>query len=200
MVYMSTIVEDGRGIAIVTETGMQPEIGKIAKIIKETEEEKTPYQQKIVHLSKIIGFVIAFVSFLIFLAGAIMGRDVLEMFLTAIAIAVAAIPEGLPVSITVILALGMQRILQRNGLIRRVIAAETLGSTSVILTDKTGTLTEGKMEVAGVFTGHKELLSDGRKYSEEIDLDGQASHLLALKIATLCSEAFIENPEDALEE
>ena len=114
--------------------------------------------------------------------------------------AVAAIPEGLPIAITVVLSLGMQRILKRKGLVRKLLAAETLGSTSVICTDKTGTLTEGKMQVAGIYTGTKELLSDGQKYSEQVDKDGFESHILALKIATLCGEAFIENPDKPLEE
>lgn len=199
MVYMSTIVEEGRARAIVTATGARTEIGKVAKAVKETKEEKTPYQKKIIHLSKLIGVLILAVSFVIFVFGVVSGRDLLQMFLTAVAVAVAAVPEGLPVTITIILALGMQRILKKKGLVRKMAAAEALGSTSVILTDKTGTLTEAKMQIAGIFTGQKELFSDGQKYSEEINLDDQSSHLLVLKIATLCSEAFVENPEEALE-
>ena len=199
MVYMGCVVEDGRGKAIVTETGIQTEIGKVAQIVRETKEEKTPYQKRIIHLSKIIGVLIVFICFLIFVLGIARGRDLFQMFLTAVAVAVAAIPEGLPVAITIILALGMQRILKKRGLVRKMIAAETLGSTSIIATDKTGTLTEAKMEVAGIYTGTKELLSDGGKYTEKVDKNSAASHILALKIATLCSEAFIENPEEALE-
>jgi len=199
MVYMGCVVEDGRGKAIVAETGIQTEIGKVAQIVRETKEEKTPYQKRIIHLSKIIGVLIVFICFLIFILGIARGRDLFQMFLTAIAVAVAAIPEGLPVAITIILALGMQRILKKRGLVRKMIAAETLGSTSIIATDKTGTLTEAKMEVAGIYTGTKELLSDGGKYTEKVDKNSAASHILALKIATLCSEAFIENPEEALE-
>ncbi len=199
MVYMGCVVEDGRGKAIVTETGIQTEIGKVAQMVRETKEEKTPYQKRVIHLSKIIGILIVFVSFLIFILGVARGRDLFQMFLTAVAVAVAAIPEGLPVAITVILALGMQRILKKRGLVRKMIAAETLGSTSVICSDKTGTLTEAKMEVAGIYTGTKELLSDGGKYTEMVDKNSATSHILALKIATLCSEAFIENPEEALE-
>lgn len=199
MVYMGCLVEDGRGKAVVTETGLKTEIGKIAEIIREAKEEKTPYQKRIIHLSKIIGVLIVFVSFLIFILGIVSGREIFEMFLTAVAVAVAAIPEGLPVAITVILALGMQRILKKQGLVRKMIAAETLGSASIICSDKTGTLTEAKMVVAGIYTGTKELLSDGQKYNEKIDKDSQASHISALKIATLCVEAFIENPEESLE-
>ena len=198
MVYMGCVVEDGRGKAVVTKTGLKTEIGKVAEIIREVKEEKTPYQKKIIHLSKIIGILIVFISFLIFLLGIATGRDLFQMFLTAVAVAVAAIPEGLPVAITVILALGMQRILRKQGLVRKMIAAETLGSTSIICTDKTGTLTEAKMEVAGIFTELKELISDGQKYSEEIDKNSSESHILALKIGMLCTEAFIENPDDEL--
>jgi len=215
MVYMGCVVEDGRGKAIVTETGLNTEIGKVATMIKEAKEEKTPYQKRIVHLSKIIGFLIVFICFFLFILGIATGREKFEIFLTAVAVTVAAIPEGLPVAITVILALGMQRILRKQGLVRKMVAAETLGSTSIIMTDKTGTLTEAKMVVAGIFTGHRELFSNGQKYSEEIDTstgsvstlsgtewvdkDSVASHILALKIVTLCNEAFIENPEEALE-
>ena len=198
MVYMGCVVEDGRGKAVVTKTGLKTEIGKVAEIIREVKEEKTPYQKKIIHLSKIIGILIVFISFLIFLLGIATGRDLFQMFLTAVAVAVAAIPEGLPVAITVILALGMQRILRKQGLVRKMIAAETLGSTSIICTDKTGTLTEAKMQVAGIFTELKELISDGQKYSEEIDKNSSESHILALKIGMLCTEAFIENPDDEL--
>ena len=139
-------------------------------------------------------------SLFIFLEGILTGGEFIEMFTVAVAVAVAAIPEGLPIAITVVLSLGMQRILKRRGLVRKLLAAETLGSTSIICTDKTGTLTEGKMQVAGIYTGTRELLSDGQKYSAEINKDGIESHILALKIATFCSEAFIENPDKPLEE
>ena len=179
MAYMGCLVEEGWGKAIVTKTGQRTEIGKVAAMVKETKEEKTPYQKKISNLSKIIGILIVFLSILIFILGTVFNRDPFEMFLTAVAVAVAAIPEGLPVAITVILALGMQRILKKQGLVRKMIAAETLGSTSIIATDKTGTLTEAKMKVDKIYP--------------------EKNNVLALKIVTLCNEAFIENPEEALE-
>jgi len=178
MVYMGSVVEDGRGKVIITETGIKTEIGKVAEIIKGVKEEKTPYQKRIIHLSKIIGLFIVLACFLIFVFGIISGRDKFEMFLMSIAIAVAAIPEGLPVAITVVLALGMQRILKKQGLVRKMITAETLGSTSIICTDKTGTLTEAKMVVSEIYP--------------------EKNKNLVLKIATLSSEAFIENPEESL--
>lgn len=178
MVYMGTIIESGWGKAVVTGTGLQTEIGKIAELIHDTKEKKTPYQKKLSYFSKVIGIVIVAISFLIFVEGMIVGGEFVEMFSTSVAIAVAAIPEGLPVAMTVILALGMQRILKRKGLVRKLASAETLGSTSVILTDKTGTLTEAKMEVANIHT------------------DGKESRLLALKIGMLCNESFVENLEE----
>ncbi len=178
MVYMGCVVEDGTGKVIVSETGVQTEIGKVAKIIKETREEKTPYQKKLAAFSKIVGIVISIICIGIFIEGMITGGKFIEMFTTAVAVAVAAIPEGLPVAMTVILALGMQRILKKKGLVRKLASAETLGSTSVICSDKTATLTEGKMK-AGEVIGDK---------------------FLTLKAATLTSAAFIENPTEPKEE
>ncbi len=180
MVYMGTIVEDGKGKVAVTETGLKTEIGKVAEMVKETKEEKTPLQKKLARLSKIIGVVIGAIAVFIFIEGVVTGNTFLEMFITSVAVAVAAIPEGLPVALTVILALGMQRILRKKGLVRKLLAAETLGSTSIIATDKTCTLTEGKMAVAEIFT------LDNKKNSKD----------LVFKIATLANEAFIENPKD----
>jgi len=174
MVYMGCVLENGKGKAIVTETGVQTEIGKVATMVKEAREEKTPYQKKLAHFSKIIGIVVSIICIVIFIEGMITGGKFIEMFTTAVAVAVAAIPEGLPVAMTVILALGMQRILKRKGLVRRLASAETLGSTSVICSDKTATLTEGKMKVGEVI---------GDKF-------------LTLKAAVLTSEAFIENPDE----
>lgn len=199
MVYTGTVIEEGRGRAVVTETGLQTEIGMVIEMVRKTREEKTPYQKKVARFSIVLGLIIAILCILIFLFGVITGKGYLEMLLTATAVAVAAIPEGLPAAVTVTFAFGLQAILRRKGLVREIVAAETLGSTSVIATDKTGTLTEAKMQVAGIYTGVGELLSNGQKYTKEIDKNGKSSHLLALKIATFCSEAFIENPDESLE-
>ena len=179
LVFMGTIVEDGFGKVICTETGLKTEIGRVAQMIREAKEEKTPYQKKVAHLSKIIGILIIFLCILVFGLGVAFGQEKFEMFLTSVAVAVAAIPEGLPVAITVILALGMQRILKKQGLVRKMVAAETLGSTSIICTDKTGTLTEAKMKVSEIFP--------------------EQNAIFTLKIATLASDAFIENPEEEKE-
>jgi len=198
MAYMGTYIESGWGKGVVVETGIQTEIGKVAQMVREAKEKKTPYQKKLIRFSKIVGFIILVISTGIFIEGMLTGVSFVEIFTTAIAVAVAAIPEGLPVAMTVILALGMQRISKKKGLVRKLASAETLGSTSIILTDKTGTLTKAKMEVAGIFTGTKELLSNGRKFNEKIDKDSHASHILALKIALLCNESFIENFEEPM--
>jgi len=183
MVYMGTVVEDGKGRVVAVGTGLQTEIGKVAQMVKEAKEEKTPLQRKIGRFSRIIGGIIGIIAVIIFIEGMISGNGFKEMFTISVAIAVAAIPEGLPVAMTVILALGMQRILRRKGLVRKLLAAETLGNTSIIATDKTCTLTEGKMKLAEVFTLVKE----------------KNAKTLPLKISLLRNEAFIENPQDSPE-
>ncbi len=187
MVYMGTTVEDGKAKIVITETGIRTEIGKITRMIRETKEKPTPYQEKIASFSKTIGLIIVFICLFILLEGLIKGRDFTEIFITSIAVAVAAIPEGLPVCITVILTLGMQKILKQQGLVKKLAAAETLGSTSIIATDKTGTITEGKMKVDQVLSGSNIL-------EEE-----KNNPLSVLRIAGLCSEAFIENPQETKE-
>lgn len=198
MVYMGTTTEEGKGKAIVFATGIQAEMGKVAQMVKDTKEEKTPYQRRLASFTKIISLVIIIISFFIFIGGILTGGNIIEMFTVAVAVAVAAIPEGLPVAITVILSLGMQRILRRRGLVRKLLAAETLGSTSIICTDKTGTLTEGKMQVAGIYTLDQSFVKVPDSTGQVGTKD--ASRILALKIATFCSEAFIENPDKPLEE
>ena len=145
--YMGTIVLSGKGIMKVTKIGLETEIGKIGKSLVEIKEEKTPLQKKLELLSKNLALIILFTCLIIFLFGIFQGKDPFQTFRIAIVLAVAAIPEALPVAITVILALGMRRVLKRQGLVKTLLAVETLGSTSVICTDKTGTLTEGKMKV-----------------------------------------------------
>lgn len=181
MVYMSTIVEDGKAKVIAVETGQNTEIGRVAQLVKEAKEGKTPLQKKLSRFSSIVGVVIILISAFIFLEGIIRGGDFIEMFTIAVAVSVAAIPEGLPVAMTVILAIGMQRILKKKGLVRKLASTETLGSTTIIATDKTGTLTEGKMQVT------------------EIIVLGKSDRQLALEIITLNNEAFIENPDDVMD-
>ncbi len=207
MVYLGTVAESGWAKAIVVKTGIKTALGGIAEAISETEEKKTPYQRKLIRFSRIVGIIIVLISVGIFLEGMATGGRFVEIFTISIAVAVAAIPEGLPVAMTVVLALGMQRVLKKKGLIRRLSSAETLGSTSIILTDKTGTLTEAKMRVAHLSAGKESLLAKrdkgNRLFSSK---DKQAlrdmtlAESLALKIGVACNESFIENPRQPMEE
>ena len=190
MAYMGTVVEYGKGKAIVVSTGVDTEIGQVAQMVRKEKEAKTPLQKRLIRFSKIVGVIILIISLIIFLEGIISGNSFIEMFTVAVAVAVAAIPEGLPIAMTVILALGMQRILKRKGLVRKLLAAETLGSTSIIATDKTRTLTEGKMVVSDILAGN--MLLDPKNITQDND------KMFSLKIATLVNEAFIENPEDTM--
>ncbi len=180
--FMGTIIEQGEGKAVVFSTGEETEIGRIAKNIKESRETKTPFQRKIKNLSKVISIVILFVCLIIFIEGLLHGFDLLEIFSTTVALAVAGIPEALPITITVILALGTKRILKKRGLVRKLSSTETLGSTSVICTDKTGTLTEGTMKVDTVLTPSQML---EKKTSKK-------DYILNLRVGSLFSKAFIE--------
>src|SRR3989338_7230407 len=146
-VYASTIVTKGRAKAVVTKTGMTTEVGKIAKLIQETPEELTPLQKKLRGLGKYLTIAVVIIAVIIFFAGLLSGQTVSVMFLTAIALAVAAIPEGLPAVITICLALGIQRMVKKNALVRKLPSIETLGSVTTICTDKTGTLTHNQMTV-----------------------------------------------------
>ncbi len=193
MVYMGCIVESGWGKVLVTETGSRSELGKVAKLVGGVEEEKTPYQKKVIHFSKVLGGVILMLCAGLFVLGVATGRDKFEMLITSVAVAVAAIPEGLPAAVTVTFAFGMREILKKRGLVKELVAAEILGSTSVICTDKTGTLTEAKMQVDGIFPHfHGEYPNKGSGG----ELDGAS--LQVLRVAVLAGNAFIENPDDEL--
>ncbi|MEK7653408.1 MAG: HAD-IC family P-type ATPase [Patescibacteria group bacterium] len=196
MAYFGTLVENGLGMMAVCATGQNTELGKISKLIKETKEEKTPLQVKIAGFSKTLSLIIVFLCLLIFAFGLVSGNDPIEMFITVVALSVAAIPEGLPVAVTIILTLGMRAILKRQALVKKLIAAETLGSVSIICTDKTGTLTEGRMRVARIITADKDYDARQKINLEKIDKE----HDLILKISILCSGATIENPDSPLEE
>jgi len=147
MAYRGTFVTAGRGSAVVTETGMQSELGKIAQLMSEVAQELTPLQKRLDELGKgLAGVALAIVA-LIFALGLMRGEDLKLMLLTAVSIGVAAVPEGLPAVVTIALTLGAQRMLKRNVLVRKLAAVETLGSVTVICSDKTGTLTQNKMTV-----------------------------------------------------
>ncbi|WML31282.1 cation-translocating P-type ATPase [Neobacillus sp. OS1-32] len=151
MAFMSTLSAYGRGIGIVVNTGMNTEIGKIAALLGDQKQEMTPLQVKLAELGKILGIGAVLISLVIFLIGFFQGRVALDMFLIAVSLAVAAIPEGLPAIVTIVLALGVQRMIKRRAIVRKLPAVETLGAVSVICSDKTGTLTQNKMTVTDVF-------------------------------------------------
>ena len=151
MAYMSTLATYGRGIGVCVSTGMNTEIGKIAKMIDDEDEELTPLQKKLSGLGKVLGIAAIIICLLIFGIGIIQGRDLFEMALTAISLAVAAIPEGLPAIVAIVLALGVQRMIKQNAIIKKLPAVETLGSVNIICSDKTGTLTLNKMTVRKIF-------------------------------------------------
>jgi len=155
MVYTGTSIIGGRGRAVVVATGMRTELGTIAGLVEQTAQTQTPLQDQLKVLARwLAGLVLTLVT-LLFIIGLISGRAISEMFEMSVAVAVAAIPEGLIVCVTIILAIGMQRILRRRSLVRRLVAAETLGSVSIICSDKTGTLTQAQMRVTHVLTpGH----------------------------------------------
>lgn len=145
MIFAGTLVTQGVCAAMVCRTDTNTELGKIASLIEKAENEKTPLQKAIIKFSVSLSILLGFLTLIIFFVGILSGKPLLEMFLMSVAIAVAAIPEGLPISMTVVLAIGVERMAKRKGVVRKLIAAETLGGTTVILTDKTGTLTMAQM-------------------------------------------------------
>ena len=167
MIFNGTIITQGRGRAIVTATGMSTEIGKIAKLIKETKPEATPLQKKLLHLSEFVGIAVIAIALIVFAAGVFYGNPMFSMFLAAVALAVAAIPEGLPAVVTVSLAIGVKRMAKRNALVRKLPSVETLGACSVICSDKTGTLTHNEMTVKKIYANDEIISVSGSGYDPE---------------------------------
>ena len=151
MLFSSSLVTYGRGKGIVVETGMHTEVGNIAGMLNSVEETATPLQQKLNKLGKSLGIMAIVICIVIFIIGLAYGKDVIDMFMTAVSLAVAAIPEGLAAVSTIVLAIGVQRMVKKNAIVKKLPAVETLGSASVICSDKTGTLTQNKMEVQKVY-------------------------------------------------
>ncbi len=205
MAYMSTIVNYGRGKAVVTGTGHNTEIGKIATIIQTYEDELTPLQKKLNQLGKLLGTLTIVVCVLVFAIGMLQGRGMLEMFMTAISLAVAAIPEGLPAIVTIVLSIGMNKMVERNAIVKKLLAVETLGSTSVICSDKTGTLTQNEMTVTKVYTDDKIIDVTGGGYDpvgefivdgEKIDSKSLGNFETLLSAAILVNDAQIEKTNE----
>ncbi len=191
MLYAGTHVVAGHGRMLVVAVGLQTEIGKIASLVSETKDVHTPLQDQLARLAKMIASFVVVVTVGVFVLGIARGFSGVDMFEMAIALAVAAIPEGLTVSVTIVLAIGMQRILKKKSLVRRLVASETLGSVSVICSDKTGTLTEGEMRVT------KLVDASGDALSLKHDVVPSASTFFKMvELSVLCNDASrIENED-----
>ena len=173
--FMGSIVVSGRGKAIVTETGMNTKIGQIANMIIEDEAPETPIQKKLGEVGKILGIVCLAICVVIFLIGIIKKIEPVEMFMTSVGLAVAAIPEGLPAIVTIMLSIGVTKMAKKNAIIRKLPAVETLGSSNVICSDKTGTLTQNKMTVVKMYSSNSKLL---------------------LELGSMCTDCIIKNDEN----
>ena len=178
MVISSTVITNGRATCVVTSTGMETEVGQIAGMLMNEEDSETPLQKKMAEISKVLSVICLGVCVVMFFVGLLYQRPILEIFMSAVALAVAAIPEGLAAVVTIVLALGVQRMVKRNAIVKKLPAVETLGCASVICSDKTGTLTQNKMTVVDVWT----LRPDERP--------------LALTIGALCNDTTLTYAED----
>ncbi len=182
LAYMSTVVTFGRGIGEVAKTGMQTEIGKIADMVGQEKDKPSPLQKGMDGLSRVLGIGVIVICAIVFLIGMLQGREILELLMTAVSLAVAAIPEGIPTIVTIVLALGMQRMAKVNAIVKNMPAVETLGAVSYVCSDKTGTLTQNKMTVVKAFESGEFLDTDS--------LDIQKYDTL-LKGFMLCNDASI---------
>ena len=199
MLFTGTIVAYGRAKAVVTTTGMATEFGKIAEMVQTTTREQTPLERRMGSVGKWIGILAISVTISVGLIGIIQGRDILTMILWAVSLAVAAVPEALPAIVTGALAVGMYRMAKVNTIVKRLPAVETLGSTSVICTDKTGTMTKGEMTVQRIYVNDKSIKVSGIGYAPEgeflfdgqkISVDKELKQLL--HVATLCNDAKLQ--------
>ena len=186
MAFMSTLVTYGRGVGIATSTGMNTEIGHIAEMIKENTDSTTPLQKKLAELGKFLGFAAIGICILIFVIGMFQKRPFLEIFMTSISLAVAAIPEGLPAIVTIVLALGVTKMSKENAIVKKLPAVETLGSVNIICSDKTGTLTQNKMTVTKFYC------NEIYETADKLDINDQTCKLL-LEGNILCNDATLSD-------
>ncbi len=184
MIFSGTTAIQGFANAVVCRTGKNTEIGRIAEFVKGQSQEQTPLQKSITSFSLKATLTLIVLTSVIFFIGIFSGYSILEMFLTSVAILVSGVPEGLPIAMTVILAVGVQRLAKKNGLVRKLLAVETLGNTTVILTDKTGTLTEAKLKLSKIS------LFNFSHTEKNVDDE------FILKLATLNCDVIVENPEE----
>ncbi len=193
-VFAGTIVTKGTGLAVVIATGMGTEFGKIAESLKRIESNRTPLQESLDRFGRQLGLIVIGICIVVFVAGIAWGGGWLEMFLAAVSLAVAAVPEGLPAVVTVTLAIGVQRMIKRNSLIRKLPSVETLGSTSVICSDKTGTITHNEMTVVQVYVDGEFVNVTGSGYGLKGEFSKTTPGLKTLLIdGLLCNDAAISN-------
>jgi len=182
MAFMSTLITYGRGVGIAVSTGMNTEIGKIAKMLSEEDNEETPLQKNLSSLGKILAILAVGICAIIFIFGIIQGRNIKDMFFIAVSLAVAAIPEGLVAIVTIVLAVGMQKMIKVNAIVRKLTAVETLGAVNVICSDKTGTLTQNKMTVKKYYLNEKTYEIDSLSYN-------RVDEKLLINSMILCNDA-----------
>ena len=202
--FSGTAVSYGRAVAVVAATGSATEIGHIAQRLEGIREEATPLQRNLSQLGRILGILCLVVCAIVFAVGLLRGGDPLTMFMTSVSLAVAAIPEGLSVVVTIVLALGMKRLAERHAIVKKLLAVETLGSVDVICSDKTGTLTQNEMTVTRLYAGGRDYAVEGVGYAPEgrVHVDGElveapdAELRSLLEIATLCNDAELRCDEE----
>ena len=202
--YMGTVVTYGRGKGIITDIGMKTQMGNIAGMLNDVDDEETPLQKKLDSLGKVLGIVCLAVCGVIFLLGLLRGMEFFDIFMLSVSLAVAAIPEGLTVVVTVVLAMGMQKMVKCNAIIKRLSAVETLGSTTVICSDKTGTLTQNKMTIQKLYNGIDTFDVSGTGYSpngEVTDADGNPAKDSVQKViegGLLCNDASYDPAKETI--
>lgn len=192
ILFSSSLITYGRGKGVVVETGMNTEVGKIAGIINETIDSGTPLQDKLNKLGKTLGIVALVICAIIFVVGLLYGKDPIDMFMTAVSLAVAAIPEGLAAVSTIVLAIGVQRMVKKNAIVKKLPAVETLGSATVICSDKTGTLTQNKMTVQKIFTDN-ELMDIQTLENVNTDITTISELERLVHISMLCNDTKISS-------
>lgn len=202
--YMGTVITYGRGKGVITDTGMKTQMGNIAGMLNSSSDESTPLQKKLDSLGKLLGIVCLSICGIIFILGLVRGMELFDIFMTSVSLAVAAIPEGLTVVVTVVLAMGMQRMVKCNAIIKRLSAVETLGSTTVICSDKTGTLTQNKMTIQRIYDGISLYDVSGTGYSpigDILDTDGNKKADAVSKVLeciVLCNDAIYDSTTETI--
>ncbi|WP_342758932.1 cation-translocating P-type ATPase [Kineothrix sedimenti] len=202
--YMGTVITYGRGKGVITDIGMKTQMGNIAGMLNSSSDEATPLQKKLDSLGKLLGIVCLSICGIIFLLGLLRGMELFDIFMTSVSLAVAAIPEGLTVVVTVVLAMGMQRMVKCNAIIKRLSAVETLGSTTVICSDKTGTLTQNKMTIQRIYDGKELYDVSGTGYSPAGDILDASGNKRAdavqkiLECVLLCNDAIYDPEKESI--